>query len=330
MASRNCAYGRGNVNFQAKFTTPGHVWPGSLRDGVLRAYYVWPDFPSISITGEACALDCAHCGGHYLKLMEPATEPEALVKLCEEKKKAGAKGVLLSGGCDARGGILNLKEFLPAIRKVHEMGLMIKLHTGLVDSDLAGQIAASGADIASQEMVGDPKTIKKVFGIDAKPRNFLSTFENLRDAGIPHIAPHIVIGLDEGKVVGEFMALEMLAGSISPSTIAFVVLRPTKGTPMEGVRPPGGDDVRSVVSKARLLFPDTKLVLLALRPRGPEAGEPDGRFEIELGALDGGIDGIEHPSSAILAEAEERGLAVRKIGAYGVLPVEYESRLFSE
>jgi len=128
-----------------------------MRQDTFRAYYVWPDFPSISMSGEACALDCLHCGRTYLADMEPATGPDMLVELCTELKRNGARGVLLSGGCDAHGGMMNLRKMLPAIRELHDMDLIIKLHTGFVDEKMARAIANAGVDIASMEMVGDSK-----------------------------------------------------------------------------------------------------------------------------------------------------------------------------
>lgn len=294
-----------------------------MAEKIFRAYYVWPSFPSISISGEACALDCAHCSGLYLKDMVPATTPKKLVGVCDGLVKLGARGVLLSGGCDKKGGMLNLKKMLLAIKKIHDMGLIIKLHTGLVSDELARKIADAGVDIASMEMVGDAVTIKQVFGLSAKPEDYLATFERLADAGIPHVCPHVCVGLHFGKLKGEFKALDMLADRIKPSTLAILVLRPTKGTEMEKLAVPKGDDVRKVVAHARKLFPKTKIVLLALRPRG----EKKPRTEIEFGALAGGIDGAEVPSAELLAAVKKRGYKVNKINAYGVLPIEYEERV---
>jgi uncharacterized radical SAM superfamily protein len=87
-------------------------------ENVLRAYYVWPQFPSISITGTACMLKCVHCNRVYLKHMENANSPVKLIEVCRRLKQKGAKGVLISGGCDEDGGLLDLEKFLPVIRDV--------------------------------------------------------------------------------------------------------------------------------------------------------------------------------------------------------------------
>lgn len=275
------------------------------------------------MSGDRCGLDCRHCGAIYLQDMEPTDSPEKLVTFCTEAKSNGARGLLVSGGCDNRGRMLALGDFLPALKQVCEMGLVIKLHTGLVDDELAKGIADSDVDIASMEMVGDDETISRIFGLDATPEDYLATFEALQRVGVPHICPHVCVGLHDGELRGEFDALDLLAGSIDISTLAIIVLRPTKDTALENVSPPKGEDVHKVVSHARALFPDTKIILGSLRPRA----SVDSRFDIELAALDGGVDGIEVPSSELLAEVKCRGLSIKRIEAYGVLPVEYENRV---
>jgi hypothetical protein len=230
---------------------------------------------------------------------------------------------LISGGCDTEGSILNLKEFLPAIKEAHEMGLIIKLHTGLVNQDTAKAIAGAGVDIASMEMVGEAETVKHIFGIIASPEDYLATFKDLQEAGVPHICPHVCVGLHDGELKGEFKAIEMLASEVKVSTLAIIVLRPTKGTVLESIAPPSGEDVKKVVSHARVLLPNTKIIMGSLRPRA----SLESRLDIEINALDGGVDGIEVPSNELLTEVRNRGMKVKKIEAYGVLPVEYEERV---
>jgi len=297
---------------------------------VMRLYYVWPKFPSISISGSSCALDCLHCDKVYLKHMQPATSPEKLIRLTANLKSRDAQGLLISGGCDKNGTLMNIRQFLPALKRIHEMELIIKLHTGFVDPNLAEQIVATGTDIASMEFVGDAETINEIFGIDATPQTYLETFTNLKDAGMPHITPHIAVGLHYGKLKGELAALELMKkGEINPSTIAIIVFRPTKGTKLEDLKAPEPHDVGTVVSRARKLFPNTKLILGAMRPRSSMRNDPNKniRYEIESAAVEAGVDGIEIPSTRIIKTLQDKKYKLKKIEAYGVLPIEYEERI---
>ncbi len=304
-----------------------------MIENVLRAYFVWPTFPSISITGSACALDCLHCDKVYLKHMNPVNDPDALVQMCKTFQSKGARGVLLSGGCDRQGGLLGLDKMLPAIKRVHEMGLIIKLHTGMVASKArADDIVASGADLASHEFVGDVDTTHEIFGLDMGPEAYADTFRLLSEAGMPHITPHICVGLHYGKLKGEFKALQLLKEVAYPSTIAIIVFRPTKGTKLEDAHAPSAEDVGKVVAEAKRLFPDSKTILGAMRPRSSTRNDPnkDVRYAIEDAAFDAGIDGIEVPSQHILKRAANEGLKIKRIEAYGVLPLDYEDRVVTE
>ncbi|MFH0816031.1 MAG: radical SAM protein [Methanobacteriota archaeon] len=295
----------------------------------FRTYYVWPRFPSVSISGSVCALDCLHCGKEYLKFMTPAATPAALEEVGRRlvNDKAG-EGMLISGGCDKKGRMLNLPKFLPALEKLHDMGLIIKLHTGLVDEKLARGIAEAGVDITSMEFVGSRESAREIFGINAGPEDYAETFAHLRDAGVPHIAPHVAVGLHRGELLGEFEALDSLRKTVEPSTIALIAFRPTKGTKLECCKPPSAEAMERVASHARKLFPETKIILGALRPRGTgaESGKAV-REGLEMAALRGGISGAEVPSAAMLAEIRAMEYKIKRIEAFGVLPEEYEERV---
>ncbi len=295
-----------------------------MEEQVMRAYNIWPSFPSISISGTACALNCRHCNGVYLRFMEGHTKPEGFLAAAKEHMKRGAKGFLISGGCDLDGKMLNLPEFLPAIKELHDTGAIIKLHTGFADEKLAADIADS-VDIASMEAVGDNETIQEIFHLNSGVEKYIETFQNLKKAGVKYIAPHIAAGLHYGQLKGEFRALEHLK-EVGPSTISIIVFSPTKGTEMEGVPAPEAEVVEAVVRRARRLFPKTHIILGALRPRGPATGvDSDKRIAIELAALNGGISGIEMPSASFMEEVKRKGMKIKRIEAYGVLPLEYEN-----
>jgi hypothetical protein len=51
------------------------------------------------------------------------------------------------------------------------------------------------------------------------------------------------------------------------------------------------------------------------------------RYEIELTAVKAGVNGIEIPSTKIINYLKENEIKLKKIEAYGVLPIEYEERI---
>ena len=86
-------------------------------------------FPSISITGSSCALNCRHCNKKLLNTMLPVHSPKELFELCKKLKEKGASGCLISGGCLPDGSV-PIDEFIDAITKVKkELELIIVVHT---------------------------------------------------------------------------------------------------------------------------------------------------------------------------------------------------------
>jgi len=289
---------------------------------IFRAYYVWPKFPSISMSGNRCSLHCKHCNHTYLEDMQDLTTPEELLASCRRFADEGAVGFLLSGGCDTTGKMLNLQRLLPTIKQIkEETDLIIKLHAGFVDKSLAEDIVAAGVDIASVEVVGSTATIHEIFDFTATVKSYAETLNNLEDAGMPFIVPHVCIGLHYGKLLGEFDALQIIKTQCNPAVLVFIVFRPTKATAMQHCPLPSPTDVGSVISKASQMFPNHDLSLGCIRPRNQL------RDAIELSALQSGVNRMEIPSKKTLEEAEKMGFSLKKIPACCALPEELERKI---
>ena len=288
-------------------------------DKIFRAYHVWPKFPSVSMSGNSCALSCKHCNHTYLNDMQSLTKPDELLDSCRGFADEGAVGFLLSSGCDKNGAMLNLRKLLPVVKQIKkETDLVVKLHTGLVDKELAEDIVAAGVDIASVEVVGSNETIQEIFDFNATVDSYADTLQNLEAAGMPYIVPHVCIGLHYGELNGEFHALEVIKNFCDPSLLVLIIFRPTKGTILEQCKISSADDVSTVVEKAKELFPDKDVSLGCIRPRAKF------REEIELAALKAGVTRMEIPSKNTLRCASEMGYSIKKIHACCALPKELE------
>ena len=286
---------------------------------IFRAYYVWPNFPSISMSGNRCELSCKHCNHTYLDDMVDISNNEELLRKCHQFKANGCIGFLLSGGCDKKGKMLNLKKLLPTIKQIkNETNLIIKLHTGILDKTLSEDIVSAGIDIASVEVVGSNDTIKDILNFKATIKSYESTLQNLELAGIPYIVPHICIGLQKGKLNGEFNALKIIKESCNPSLLVFIIFRPTKGTNLEYCNMPSIKDISSVMTYANNMFPNKDLSLGCIRPRLKL------RNEIELAALNAGINRMEIPSKTTIEYAKKIGYEIKNINACCALPEELE------
>ncbi|MHA1214531.1 MAG: radical SAM protein [Candidatus Hodarchaeales archaeon] len=245
-------------------------------------------FPAISITGANCSLSCAHCGGKKLTSMIPAKSAGELYQIAKELSKAkGSEGFLISGGCLPDGSI-DFQTVLPAIKQIEkDFGLKIFVHTGLISKSVAKQLKEAGIEAALIDIIGSRETIKEVYGLDAKPNDYLQSLNNLEEEGIP-IIPHVVIGLQGGELKGEFEALEIIS-QCSVSALVLVVFTPLVGTNYESKHPPSIESVTEVIKKAKSLEL-APIVLGCVRPFGQL------RREIERIAIDLGVNGIAFPT----------------------------------
>src|ERR1035437_4688863 len=123
------------------------------------------EFPTISVTGNACALNCKHCGGKVLETMHPALSPQELFDLGVKLKENGAKGCLVSGGCLPDGSV-PLDGSVPVFgRFKRELGLTVFVHTGIITPKTAFALKDAGVDAALIDVMGSTETVGKIFNI---------------------------------------------------------------------------------------------------------------------------------------------------------------------
>jgi hypothetical protein len=284
------------------------------RNHTFWACYPHPKFPTLSITGDTCALNCKHCNRRYLRHMLPCLTPDVLFTTCLNSASNGARGVLLSGGYNGEG-YVPFEPFLDAIERVkRETGLFISTHTGLVPGWLAHELGRVGVDLADFDLIGDDETIKLVLGIDRTVEDYRRSLHVLKRS-LPHVVPHICIGLHAGVIKGERVALEF-AAEISPRALVLLMLMPTPGTEFERITGPSPAKIGELIAEARLKFPETMLALGCMRPRDA------GRVELELQALRSGVDRMEVPSEQTIEAARKLGLQVLRLNACCSVPSE--------
>jgi len=259
-------------------------------------------FPTVSVTGTICALNCGHCGGKVLQTMRPAETPGKLFALAVTLKRQGALGCLISGGCTPDGSV-PLKPFIPAIEKIkRELSLTVFVHTGTINSATAIALKRAGVDAALIDVIGSDETIKKIGNLNVTAKDYVASLNAMQEAGLKFV-PHVIVGLDYGKLKGELDALKIIA-SAKPSALVIIAFMPIPGTAMAKVKPPQPAEIARVSTTARLMFPRTPLVLGCVRPKGKH------RAETDILALKAGVDGIAFPSEEAVNYSEQQGYAV--------------------
>lgn len=271
-------------------------------------------FPSLSVTGNSCALMCKHCEGKLLEALVPAITCDELEKRALALHKQGAKGILLTGGCDKRGRV-PVNSLIPAIRKLKERtDLILIAHTGFISREEAEALKDSGLDGIGFDVIGDMSTVREVYGLDVSVKEYIDSLRAIEDSGIM-IFPHVCVGLHFGELRGEYRAL-LLIRTVTPSTIIITGLMPVAGTPMAHIKPKPSD-FEKVITKAVKMFPDTPIVLGCAHSSGNDRGE------IEQIALRCGVSGIASPTMGTIELAKDKGYEINYYGTCcGLIPGE--------
>ncbi len=272
-------------------------------------YYPGNRFPSLSVTGKFCTLHCKHCNGKYLEHMIPVETPEKLLKFVKDKEKS-INGFLLSGGSMPNGKV-PLRRFKDAVRWITEnTDLLLNVHTGIIDRDDINYLEEMNPHHISFDVVGSTETIKKVLGLNRSKEDYFYALEMLDDSSLNY-SPHIIIGLNFGRVEWEYATVDFIANLKRFSNLVLIVLIPTKGTPMEKVEIREEDAIDVLRYAAKKIHPG-KIVLGCMRPR---------KFvNLEREAVDLNFKGIVIPSLKTMRYIRDKGIEVAPMETCCVFP----------
>jgi uncharacterized radical SAM superfamily protein len=247
---------------------------------------------SISITGTFCELNCGHCSGKYLSEMKAGTDPKSLIDAMLKAKDGGAKRVLISGGFNKEGR-LPIAGLMDALREgKRRTGLSIEVHSGVVTEKELDALADVGIEALLVDIIGDQETITDYLGGTWNVEDYQRVLKTAKDR-IPIVAPHILIGVSDGLIKGEFYAIDMVAeGRVD--CLAMLTL-------MDQYVTPRLDEVEKVMAYAREKVKVT-LNLGCMRERG------NVRLALEKLAIDLGYDGIANPTNEAMDYARSKGV----------------------
>ncbi|WP_448375188.1 radical SAM protein [Fervidobacterium sp.] len=221
---------------------------------------------SISVT-KGCPMNCAHCGGHYVKHMIHVKEMEKYV----EKYKS----FLISGGMLPNGEI-PFGEYIEYLKSLKERyNLKYNFHVGF-PKEPPFEIEEI-ADVISFDFFADSDVIKEVYGIERAPEEILRSVLPLKVEKVPHIT----IGILCGKISHEKRALEILSKYFN--SVVLNVFIPTANTKYENCQPPELDEVEEIFKSASELFKN--VVLGCMHPKGEYRKRMQERFGKYVGFI---------------------------------------------
>ena len=272
------------------FYLPGMFWLDNKR-GL---------YPAISITGYECKLGCEHCKGALLKDMLCARDSNELIKTGERLYREGIKGILLSGGCNEDGEIPFEKviEGIAYLKK--NTSLYISIHSGMrLKREMAKELKEAGVNQALIDVIGDDRTMREIYKLDGV-ETIKDSIEAIIEAGLEFV-PHIVIGIDRGRIRGEYRAVDLIR-RYNPKLVCLVVLMPD--VRMKGVSPPPLEEVLNVLLYTREELPETEVSLGCARPRG------EYRYRLEELAIESGVTRVALWSERAIEKAKRLGLEI--------------------
>ena len=253
-------------------------------------------FPSISITGEECYFSCIHCNRKYLKFMMHIGNDDLYQKAVELNNK-GAKGILVSGGLDESGKVPIDYSILKKIKQ--DTNLIINLHSGFLTREDVKEIKKSGIDAVSVDFVGSNDTIKRILKIPFKVSDYENTVKFIIEEGV-NVIPHICVGLDYGKVIGEYNAVGILKKYPIESLTLLVLIK----NELEKTKSVEYDiqSIKDFFFYARNSFPGAKLSLGCMRPRIKELDETALLFDNIVNPTKNMIKLIRNESNIVVKE----------------------------
>ena len=231
----------------------------------IKFYYPSEKFPSISVTGTECSLNCKHCNSFYLKRMIPAASREELLSVCKNLERKGAIGCLISGGCNSSG-----KVPIPydALKKLNEeTKLVFNIHPGLVTEKEAKQIQEAKVRYVSIDIVADEKVCYEIYGLKKSPLDYEKSLKLLTEIPNIRVCPHICVGLYYGKISHEYKSLRLIEKFKDKiAVLVLLVLMPTFGTELENVKLEW-EDILEFIRYCREKLPENELSLGCMRPK---------------------------------------------------------------
>ncbi len=254
--------------------------PASLITGPCPPVFFNPSkTEAVSVSGDSCSLDCAHCRGHFLKNMTDLGELLA-------SEASDKRSFLISGGCDREGRV-----FLPSQEKMSLLGKRGRLnfHVTLVDEEQLNKIIP-WAHTISQDLHGDERVIREVLGLNKSFSDYADSYRRVWSR--TRVIPHILVGLGGESFEGEKRVVKLLE-NFPPPAVIFLVYLPLIKSAIVPQKPPPVDKVIHFLSWAKSRLEGIPLVMGCMRPGGKY------RAELDRGVLNLGFAGLVQPSCSV-------------------------------
>ena len=220
----------------------------------------------MNIKTGGCPEDCAYCpqSAHYkagVKAEKLATIEEVVAQAKEAKNKGATRFCMGAAWREPKD--KDIKKVIPMVEAIKEMELETCLTLGMLSSEQAKSLKASGLDYYNHNIDTSPEYYSKIISTrDYEER--LATLEHVRNAGI-NVCCGGIVGMGENQKDRAGFLLTLANMPNHPESVPINMLVKVEGTPLDNEEEVDPIEFIRIIAAARIMMPKSYIRLSAGR-----------------------------------------------------------------
>ena len=220
----------------------------------------------MNIKTGGCPEDCAYCpqSAHYkagVKAEKLATTEEVVAQAKEAKNKGATRFCMGAAWREPKD--KDIKKVIPMVEAIKEMELETCLTLGMLSSEQAKSLKASGLDYYNHNIDTSPEYYSKIISTrDYEER--LATLEHVRNAGI-NVCCGGIVGMGENQKDRAGFLLTLANMPNHPESVPINMLVKVEGTPLDNEEEVDPIEFIRIIAAARIMMPKSYIRLSAGR-----------------------------------------------------------------
>ena len=220
----------------------------------------------MNIKTGGCPEDCAYCpqSAHYkagVKAEKLATTEEVVAQAKEAKNKGATRFCMGAAWREPKD--KDIKKVIPMVEAIKGMELETCLTLGMLSSEQAKSLKASGLDYYNHNIDTSPEYYSKIISTrDYEER--LATLEHVRNAGI-NVCCGGIVGMGENQKDRAGFLLTLANMPNHPESVPINMLVKVEGTPLGNEEEVDPIEFIRIIAAARIMMPKSYIRLSAGR-----------------------------------------------------------------
>ena len=220
----------------------------------------------MNIKTGGCPEDCAYCpqSAHYkagVKAEKLATTEEVVAQAKEAKNKGATRFCMGAAWREPKD--KDIKKVIPMVEAIKGMELETCLTLGMLSSEQAKSLKASGLDYYNHNIDTSPEYYSKIISTrDYEER--LATLEHVRNAGI-NVCCGGIVGMGENQKDRAGFLLTLANMPNPPESVPINMLVKVEGTPLDNEEEVDPIEFIRIIAAARIMMPKSYIRLSAGR-----------------------------------------------------------------